>query len=363
MLTFAAPLPLSRALPGHAHVAAKPLGGGGPAASRPRTALAMNKRPEAVLLQQQAASRWQDSGAAGVAEAGIVCGHAGEANGADGANAHRGHAAPNTARVLARKYLALAVCIGAIVSSQAWAIYSVLGLMAGFVLAQLPLIATGGEKDSSLVKTAGAAQGATDVENLRRRIASLEQSVYLEQAALKAAETEGDSRARSAAGHLPDSALSTQVRAQGGESGAGSDTEPALACTHPEMLEFVAQGKSLSPEQIQHIARMSADQQLEADVVEGSPKARYQPPQNDYARWQDADARKRRDHPHYSGRMRERILFLWGQQGFTWFGLREDQAGPELDLLRNSEGFLERNKRFLDKTYQNSGDDGDPVLL
>jgi hypothetical protein len=41
---------------------------------------------------------------------------------------------------------------------------------------------------------------------------------------------------------------------------------------------------------------------------------------------------------------------LWGQSGLKWFGLREEQARPELELSRHSDEFLERNKRFLDLT-------------
>ena len=58
--------------------------------------------------------------------------------------------------------------------------------------------------------------------------------------------------------------------------------------------------------------------------------------------------------PRYNSRMRERILFLWGEQG--WFCLDKSMYGAEHALSDDSEAFLERNKGFLeillDKTDQ-----------
>jgi hypothetical protein len=54
--------------------------------------------------------------------------------------------------------------------------------------------------------------------------------------------------------------------------------------------------------------------------------------------------------PRSNARMRERILFLWGETGLQWFGLEEDQYWPQLARSADSEAFLQRNKRYLEST-------------
>lgn len=58
--------------------------------------------------------------------------------------------------------------------------------------------------------------------------------------------------------------------------------------------------------------------------------------------------------PRYNSRMRERILFLWGEQGLKWFGLDEEMYWPQLARSADSEAFLQRNKRFLESVFDNA---------
>lgn len=57
--------------------------------------------------------------------------------------------------------------------------------------------------------------------------------------------------------------------------------------------------------------------------------------------------------PRSNARMRERILFLWGEQGLQWFGLKEDQYWPQLARSADSEAFLQRNKCYLESILSN----------
>lgn len=72
-----------------------------------------------------------------------------------------------------------------------------------------------------------------------------------------------------------------------------------------------------------------------------------------------AQSRRRNQHsgmedPRYNSRMRERILFLWGEQGLKWFGLDEEMYWPQLARSADSEAFLQRNKRFLESVFDNA---------
>lgn len=58
--------------------------------------------------------------------------------------------------------------------------------------------------------------------------------------------------------------------------------------------------------------------------------------------------------PRYNSRMRERILFLWGEQGLQWFGLDKDIYRAQHALSDDSEAFLQRNKGFLEILLDNS---------
>jgi hypothetical protein len=287
----------------------------------------MNQRPEAVMLLQEAIVL-SELDAAGGADANLVCKHA-----RDSADT------PSTSG-RAKRQIILALCLAAVwISSQAWAIFSMLGLIAGLVLARTPLDVTAGKRQSALTENT-AGEGENDIESLQRRIALLEQSVYVEQAVPNAAKTDVD---------------------QGAEQHVRGKEETAQA-HDPDALELVAPWKSFSQLQRQHfLDQLSAEEKQELFAglrrATQSPQAKPQAPRNDFARWQESDVRKLQDHPHYSSRMRERILFLWGQSGLKWFGLREEQARPELDLSRHSDEFLERNKRFLDLTYRPSDDD------
>ena len=51
---------------------------------------------------------------------------------------------------------------------------------------------------------------------------------------------------------------------------------------------------------------------------------------------------------HSTSRMRERILFLWGEMALQYFGLDEESYWPQLARCANSEAFLQRNKWFLE---------------
>ena len=317
------------------------------AGCRPRAAhtqLEMNQRsspghqPAVMLLQE--AKVLSELDAAGGADANIVRQHARESNAVTPSSSGR-----------AKRSSLLALCLAAVwVSSQAWAIFSMLGLIAGLVLARTPLDASAGERKSALTETTettetAAGEGENDIENLRRRIALLEQCVYVDEAVSKAAKADVD---EGTAQHVRGKEASAQVRG-------------------PDAIELVAHWRSFSQLQRQHfLDQLSAEekQELVAGVRRAteSPQAKPQAPRNDFARWQESDVRKLQDHPHYSSRMRERILFLWGQSGLEWFGLREEQARPELDLSRHSDEFLERNKRFLDRTYRTSNDDDDNLL-
>jgi hypothetical protein len=289
-----------------------------------RTKLAMSQRPEAVMLLQEAKVLSE------LDSAGVFV-HARESDAVTPSPSGR-----------AKRSSLLALCLAAVwVSSQAWAIFSMLGLIAGLVLARTPLDASAGKRQSALTENT-AGEGENDIENLRRRIALLEQCVYVEQAVPKAAEADVD---------------------EGAEQRVRGKEESAKA-RDPDALELVAQWKSFSQLQRQHfLDQLSAEekQELLAGVRRATEfsQAKPQAPRNDFARWQESDVAKLQDHPHYSSRMRERILFLWGQSGLKWFGLREEQARPELDLSRHSDEFLERHKRFLDLTYRTSDDDDD----
>lgn len=81
------------------------------------------------------------------------------------------------------------------------------------------------------------------------------------------------------------------------------------------------------------------------------PHPELQPaePRNDYYRWSGPDPQMRQDHPHYSSRMRERILFCFGEQGLYFFYERS----PEIEFFlrsADSEQLLLRHKRFLEDT-------------
>jgi len=329
MLALVAPLPF---LAGHSGPAlatmSSPLWAA--AGCRPRAAhtkLAMNQRPEAVMLLQEAKVLSELDAAA----LPLFPLHARESDAVTPSSSGR-----------AKRSSLLALCLAAVwVSSQVWAIFSMLGLIAGLVLARTPLDASAGKRQSALTENT-AGEGENDIENLRRRIALLEQCVYVEQAVPKAAESDVD---------------------QGAEQHVRGKEESAKA-RNPDALELVAHWKSFSQLQRQHfLDQLSAEekQELLAGVRRSPefPQAKPQAPRNDFARWQESDVSKLQDHPHYSSRMRERILFLWGQSGLKWFGLREEQARPELELSRHSDEFLERNKRFLDLTYRTSDDDDD----
>ena len=73
-------------------------------------------------------------------------------------------------------------------------------------------------------------------------------------------------------------------------------------------------------------------------------------PRSDYHRWLHSDPALRRDSPHSSTRMRERLLFCFGEQGLRFFGLTEDMYAAQLARSADTEQFLLRNKRFLEDT-------------
>ena len=73
-------------------------------------------------------------------------------------------------------------------------------------------------------------------------------------------------------------------------------------------------------------------------------------PRSDYHRWLHSDPALRRDSPHSSTRMRERLLFCFGEQGLRFFGLTEDMYAAQLARSADAEQFLLRNKRFLEDT-------------
>jgi len=55
--------------------------------------------------------------------------------------------------------------------------------------------------------------------------------------------------------------------------------------------------------------------------------------------------------PRYSSRMRERILFLWGETGLRWFGLEPDIYQQQLARSADQHAFISRNKWFLESIY------------
>ena len=55
--------------------------------------------------------------------------------------------------------------------------------------------------------------------------------------------------------------------------------------------------------------------------------------------------------PHYSSRMRERILFLWGETGLRWFGLEPDIYQSQLARSADQHAFVGRNRWFLESIY------------
>lgn len=73
-------------------------------------------------------------------------------------------------------------------------------------------------------------------------------------------------------------------------------------------------------------------------------------PRSDYHRWLHSDPALRQDSPHASTRMRERLLFCFGEQGLRFFGLTEDMYAAQLARSADAEQFLLRNKRFLEDT-------------
>jgi len=73
-------------------------------------------------------------------------------------------------------------------------------------------------------------------------------------------------------------------------------------------------------------------------------------PRSDYHRWLHSDPALRRDSPHSSTRMRERLLFCFGEQGLRFFGLTEDMYAAQLARSADAKQFLLRNKRFLEDT-------------
>lgn len=74
-------------------------------------------------------------------------------------------------------------------------------------------------------------------------------------------------------------------------------------------------------------------------------------PQTEELRHGVPEARERQDNPHYNGRMRERILFLWGEEGLQWFGISEEKYLPQLASSIDSEKCLTRHKNILNQAW------------
>lgn len=74
-------------------------------------------------------------------------------------------------------------------------------------------------------------------------------------------------------------------------------------------------------------------------------------PQTEEVRHDVPEARQRQDNPHYNGRMRERILFLWGEEGLQWFGISEEKYWPQLASSIDSEKCLTRHKNILNQVW------------
>lgn len=56
--------------------------------------------------------------------------------------------------------------------------------------------------------------------------------------------------------------------------------------------------------------------------------------------------------PRSSSRMRERILFLWGETGLRWFGLEPGIYQQQLARSADQQAFISRHKWFLESIYR-----------
>ena len=221
-----------------------------------------------------------------------------------------------------------AIAVAAYITSQAWAIFIIIGFVAGIAFSRLPALSSSAletlrdESEMTLLGTGhGSRVDATQqltqgTEELLLRIAALEQTTE---------QLHKDS------GKLSDAVV---------QICSDIYAEPSAQSKGPQHTETTP-----SPE--------SPGSHMLSPSQSSASNSRQPQPKSDYARWTTSmDSRQLEDHPHGSSRMRERILFLWGEQGLKWFGLSEEQYWPQIARAADRETFLVRHKDFLENALR-----------